>query len=148
MGIVITLLKETRMKTAISIVLMFALAAMCGCQMSSSPRGGSVLEGEGFKIAVPTFTTVVKQGEVQGVTVSLERGDYFKQDVKLQVNASAGIKVDPASVIIKASDAPDVQLRITAPQNAALGEYPVSVMGIPKIGQSTATAFTVKVVSP
>jgi len=136
------------MRTGITVVLMFALAAMCGCQTSSSPRGGSVLEGEGFKIAVPTFATDIKQGETKSITVSLERGDYFKQDVKLQMRASAGINVDPTSIIVKASDKPDVQVRITATQTAALGEYPVSVMGIPKFGESTATAFNVKVVSP
>ena len=135
------------MKNAITIMVMLALAAMSGCQ-SSSPRGGSVLEGEGFKIAVPTFTTDIKQGQTQSVTISLERGKYFKQDVKLQIEASKGISVDPTSVIIKASDKPDVQLRIAAAQNAAIGEYPVSVMGIPKTGESTSTEFNVKVVSP
>jgi len=134
------------MKTAITIVLTLALLTMYGCQ-SSSPRGGSVLEGEGFKIAVPTFTTDIKQGEAQSVTISLERGKYFMQDVKLQIEAK-GISVDPTSVIIKASGKPDVQLRIAAAQNAALGEYRVSVRGIPKTGEPTSTEFNVKVVSP
>ena len=134
------------MKKVITIVLILALMAVYGCQ-SSSPRGGSVLEGEGFKIAVPTFTTDIKQGEVKNVTISLERGKYFKQDVKLQIEAK-GISVDPTSVIIKSSDKPDVQLRIAAAQNAALGEYRVSVRGIPKTGEPTSTEFNVKVVSP
>lgn len=135
------------MKTAIKIVLMLALAAMYGCQ-SSSPRGGGMTKEVGFKIAVPTFSTAVKQGQTQNVTISLERGDSFKQDVKLQIEASTGISVEPTSVIIKASDKPDVQLRIAAPQNAALGEYLVSVMGTPKTGEPTSTGIIVKVVSP
>jgi len=139
--------KKASMRTAISVVLVLALVAVCGCQ-SSSPRGGSVVKGEGFKIAVPTFTTDIKQGETKSITVSLERGDYFKQDVKLQIKTSAGISVQPTSIIVKASDTPDVQLRIAAAQNAALGEYSVSVTGIPKFGESTATAFNVKVVAP
>jgi uncharacterized membrane protein len=144
---IFTLRKEKKMKNAIAIVMTLVLATVSGCQ-SSSPRGGSAFKEEGFKIAVPTFSTEIKQGEVQSVTVSLERGDYFKQDVKLQIEASKGISVDPTSVIIKASDKPDVQLRIAAAQNAALGEYHVSVRGIPKTGESTSTVFTVKVVSP
>jgi len=128
-------------------MLTLVLVAVCGCQ-SSSPRGGSVVKGEGFKIAVPTLDTKLKQGEVQSVTVSLERGDYFKQDVKLQIEASKGISVEPTSVIIKASDTPDVQIKITVPKDAAFGEYSVSVKGIPKTGESTSTTFTVKVVSP
>ncbi len=135
------------MRTAITIVMTLVLATVYGCQ-SSSPRGGSVLTDEGFKVAVPTFATEVKQGETLNVTVSLERGKYFKQDVKLQIEASKGISVEPTSVIVKAGDKPDVQLRIAAAQNAAIGEYSVSVKGIPKIGESTSTAFTVKVVAP
>jgi uncharacterized membrane protein len=135
------------MKTVITIVMTLVLATMCGCQSSSS-SGGSVLKGKGFKIAVPTLDVKLQQGEVQNVTVSLERGDYFKKDVKLEIEAAKGISVDPSSVIIKASDKPDVQLRISAGRNAAIGEYRVSVRGIPKTGESTSTVFTVKVVSP
>ena len=104
----------------------------------------------GFKIAVPTFNTVVKQGQTQNVTISLQRGDYFKQDVKLQIETSTGIgiSVEPTRVTIKASDKPDVQLRIAAAQNAALGEYGIRVTGTPETGEPTSTAFSVKVVSP
>jgi uncharacterized membrane protein len=135
------------MKTATTLVMTFALAAICGCQ-SSSPRGGTTSKDEGFKIAVPTFDTDVKQGEVRAVTVSLHRGEYFKQGVKLQIQASEGISVDPTSVLVKASESPDVQLRITATTNTALGAYRVSVKGTPKTGAPTSTAFTVKVVAP
>ena len=135
------------MKNAIAIVMVLVLATVYGCQ-SSSPRGGSVLTDEGFRVAVPTFTTEIKQGETQNVTISLERGKYFKHDVKLQIEATKGISIDPTSFIIKASDKPDMQLRIAATQNAAIGAYSVSVKGIPKTGESTSTAFTVKVVSP
>jgi uncharacterized membrane protein len=144
---IFTLRKEKEMKNAIAVAMTLVLATVCGCQ-SNSPRGGSVVKGEGFKIAVPTLDTKLKQGETQSVTVSLERGDYFKQDVKLQIEASKGISVNPTSVIIKASDTPDVQIKITVPNDAAFGEYSVSVKGIPKTGESTSTAFTVKVVSP
>jgi len=133
-------------KTIVS-VLMAALATMVGCQ-SSSQSGGSVIKGEGFKIAAPMFATEIKQGETQSIPVSLERGKSFKQDVNLKVETSTGLGVDPSSVTIKASDKPDVQLRIAADQNAALGEYRVIVRGIPKAGAPTSTIFNVKVVSP
>lgn len=135
------------MKTAITIVMMLVLATVYGCQ-SSSPRGGGMTKHVGFKIAVPTFDTKIKQGQTQYATVSLKRGDYFKQDVKLQIEASTGISVEPTSVMIKASDKPDVQLTIAAAQNAALGEYGIRVMGTPETGEPTSTVFTVKVVSP
>jgi len=135
------------MKTAITIVLTLTLMALSGCQ-SSSPRGGGMTKDVGFKIAVPTFSTEIKQGQTRNITVSLERGDYFKQDVKLQIKTSTGLNIDPTSVVIKASDIPDVQLRIAAAQNAALGEYRVSITGVPETGESTSTEFNVKVVAP
>jgi len=135
------------MKTAITIVMTLVLATVYGCE-SSSPRGGGMTKDVGFKIAVPTSSTEIKQGQTQNFTVSLERGDYFKQDVKLQIQAPTGISVDPTSVIIKASDKPDVQLRIEAAKEAALGGYHVSVRGIPKTGEPTSTVFDVRVVAP
>ena len=135
------------MKTAIAIVMTLALAAICGCQ-SNSPRGGGMTKDVGFKIAVPTFDTEVKQGEVRAVTVSLQRGESFKQDVKLHIQASKGISVDPTDLLVKASESPDVQLRIAATKDTALGAYLVTVKGTPRTGEPTSTAFTVKVVAP
>jgi uncharacterized membrane protein len=117
---------------------------------SDSPKGGGVGKGEGFKIAVPTFDTKIKQGEIQSVTISLERGESFKQDVTLEIKLSKGegITFDPAKVMVKASDKPDVQLRIEAAKDAALGEYNVSVTGTPTTGEPTSVVFNVKVVAP
>ena len=102
----------------------------------------------GFKIAVPTLGTDVKQGEVRSITVSLQRGESFKQDVKLQIQASKGLSVEPTEVLVKASESPDVQVRVAATTDTALGSYTVSVKGTPKRGEPTSTAFTVKVVAP
>ena len=117
---------------------------------SDSPKGGSVDKGEGFKIAVPTFTTEIKQGETQNVTISVERGESFKQDVKLEIKLSKGegLTLDPAKVLVKISDEPDVELTITAPKDAALDEYIVSVTGTPTTGEPTSVEFNVKVVAP
>jgi len=135
------------MKTAIAIVMTLVLAAAFGCQ-SSSPRGGGMASDEGFKIVVPSTAPELKQGEVQTVAVSLQRGEFFKRDVKLEIKPSKGISVDPTNTLIKASAKADVQLRITAAKNAALGEYRVYVKGTPESGEPTEVEFTVKVVAP
>ena len=140
-------MKEENMKTAITILMTLALVAISGCE-SSSPRGGGMTKDVGFKIAVPTLDTNLKQSEVRAATISLQRGESFKQDVRLQIQASEGISVDPTDVLVKASASPDVQLRIAATKNTALGAYIVSVKGTPKTGEPTSTAFTVKVVAP
>ncbi len=135
------------MKTAMVMSFMLALAVVSGCQ-TSSQKGGSVQKGKGFTIAVPTFATEIKQGQIQSVAISLIRGDYFKQDVKLQITAPAGLSVDPDSLTIKASEKAEVQLRVAAASNAALGDYRIAVKGVPKTGESTMTVFIVKVAAP
>ena len=135
------------MKTAIAIVTMLAVVSLFGCQ-STSPRGGGMTQDEGFKIVVPTTAPEIKQGEVQTVAVSLQRGEFFKRDVRLEIKPSKGITVDPLKALLKASDKPDVQLRISAAKGAALGEYRVYVKGTPETGEPTQVEFTVKVVAP
>jgi uncharacterized membrane protein len=59
-----------------------------------------------------------------------------------------GITFDPAKVIVKTSDKPDVQLKIAVAKDAALGEYKVSVTGTPTTGEPASVEFNVKVVAP
>ncbi len=126
------------------IVMTLAWTAVIGCM---SPRGGG-MSGQGFKIAVPTFATEVQQGDRRTVTVSLHRGESFKRDVKLEIKAAKGIFVEPVNFTVKGSDVPDVQLQITVPKDASLGEYQVYVKGTPETGIPTSMNFTVKVVAP
>lgn len=138
------------MKKLIMIVVTLALITVSGCYTvrSNSSKGGSVLKGEGFKISVPAFDVNIKQGEVQNVAISIERGEAFKQDVKLEIKAAKGISIEPTNVTVKAGNNPDVQLRVTVPKDAALGVYLVSVKGTPKTGGATSTEFNVEVVTP
>ena len=103
---------------------------------------------KGFKIAVPTHDTDIKQGKVSTVTITLERGDYFKEDVDLQIQASEGLSIYPTYIMVKGSDNPKVQLRIATTRDTALGSYLVSVKGTPKTGEPTSKAFTVTVNAP
>ena len=137
------------MKTALILVMTLVLTSVIGCH-SMSHRGGGAAKDEGFTIGVPGFGmgTHIKQGDTESVTLSVNRGDRFKRDVKLDILAAEGISVDPTRVTVKASDPPDVQLRITAPKDAALGDYTVTVTGTPESGQRTNVDFTVKVVAP
>jgi uncharacterized membrane protein len=138
------------MKKVIGITIVLTLVLAAVSLATDSPKGGSVAKGEGFYISVPTFDTKVKQGETQTVTIKLDRGESFKQDVKLEIKLSKGegISIDPAKVTIKASDKPDAQIKITAPKDAALGEYKVSVTGTPATGEPTSVEFKVKVIAP
>jgi len=134
------------MKIMNVMIITLTMAMLSGCHLSS--RGGSQDKGEGFKISVPAFAQEIKQGEVQSVTVSLQRDEQFKQDVTLEMEAAKEISVDPARVTVKASDIPATQLRVSVPEDAALGEYPVTVKGTPETGEATSVVFTVKVIAP
>ncbi len=137
---------------AFTIVLTLVLAAIPGCKdkPKAGPEGGSVAKGEGFKIDVPFFDAKIKQGEFRSVTISLDRGESFKQDVTLEIKLvdGKGITFEPAKVLVKASDKPAVQIQVSAAKDAALSEYKVSVTGTPTTGEPASTEFIVKVVAP
>jgi uncharacterized membrane protein len=133
------------MKAAIAIVTSVLFMGVLGCE---SPRGGGMSGGEGFKIGIPTFTVKIIQGETQNVNITLNRGEYFKRDVTLDIKASPGISVVPVHAVVKGSEKPEVSLRITAPKNADLGEYTIYVTGTPETGEATSAEFKVKVVLP
>ncbi len=133
------------MKSRIMIAAALTVTVILGCQ---SPRGGGMSGGEGFKISTPAFDTKIKQGETQNATISLQRGEFFKRDVKLNIRSSEGISVTPTSVWVKGSDKPDVQLQIAAAKDANLGEYSIFIKGTPATGEATSAEFNVKVVTP
>ena len=130
---------------AITFVATLALAAVVGCM---SAKGGGMSGDEGFKIQVPMLTTAIKQGDRQTISVTVRRGEFFKQDVRLQFRASPGITVTPTDVLVRASDTPEVQLQIAVPKDAALSEYRIFVTGTPQTGQAAAIEIKVKVVAP
>ena len=137
--------KAKEMKTAIAMtVSLFVLVAL-GCE---SPRGGGMSGGEGFKIVTPPLATTIKQGETASVTIKLNRGEYFKRDVTLEIKASKGISVEPTNFLIRGNEKPDLALRITAAKDADLGQYKIFVKGTPETGEATSTEVIVKVVAP
>ncbi|MDD4890234.1 MAG: hypothetical protein PHU85_09925 [Phycisphaerae bacterium] len=124
------------------VVAMMAAAVLVGCHKSEpGGQGGN----DTFKVVVPAIVASVTQGEVQTVRVSVERGDGFKQGVKLHVKAPAGLQVDPESTTVKAGDKGDVQLKITAAKDAPLGEQTIQVHGTPDKGDATQTEFKITV---
>ena len=130
---------------AIAVVLSLSLIVVVGC---ASPRGGGMSGGEGFKIVTPMFGAKIRQGETESVKVSLDRGKFFKRDVALDISASKGISVEPTQATVRASEQGEVNLRIMASRDAALGDYKVYLKGTPERGEATSTEITVKVVAP
>jgi uncharacterized membrane protein len=106
------------MKKGLMVAALIATAALMGCKKSEE---GGRAGNDTFRLSVPALTTAVKQGEVQTVRVSVERGEGFKQGLKLEVKAPTGLQVDPDSTMVKPGDKGDVQLKITAAKDAQIG---------------------------
>ena len=132
------------MRTVVAVAMVLALATVGGCR-SSSPKGGVTTREQGFTIKVRRFTLGIKQGDVETTKVSLKRSDYFKKDVHLEIDVPAGLTIEPNDVLVKASDRPDVELRIAAEMHAALGKYRIAIRGTPASGQPTSEELIVEV---
>ncbi len=133
-----------KLVTVVAVALVVGAVALVGC--TKSEEGGRA-GTDTFKVVVPLIGTDVKQGEIQTLHVSVERGEAFKQDVKLEFKApkGSGLDVDPGSTTVKAGDKGDVQVKITAAKDAALGDQTILVEGTPDKGDPAKTEFKVTV---
>ncbi len=125
-----------------ALIAVAALMVM-GCEKTSERGGGAA--NDTFRIAVPAMASEVSQGELVTVRVTLERSAAFKQPVKLEVKALEGIQVEPTNITVEPGDKGDVQLKITAAKDAALGEHKIFVKGTPDRGEPTQTEFRINV---
>jgi len=129
------------MKKALVLGLI-AMAALVGCKKSEP---GGMAGSDTFRVVVPATSTDVKQGELQTVRVSVDRGAGFKQAVKLEVKAPKGLQVDPESTTVEPGDKGDVQLKISADKDAPLGDQKIMIKGTPDQGEPAETEFKVTV---
>lgn len=124
------------------LVAFVAAAFLVGCNKSETGGGAG---SDTFKLAGPTMSTGVKQGEMQTVKVTVDRASGFKQAVKLEVKAPTGLSVDPDSTTVKAGDKADVQLAITAAKDAPLGDQKIMLKGTPDQGEAVTLEIKVTV---
>jgi uncharacterized membrane protein len=130
------------MKNALMVAALIATAALMGCKQSEEGGRAGIAT---FKLSVPALATAVKQGETQVAQVTVERGEGFKESVKLEVKAPTGLQVELGSATVKPGDKADVQMKITAAKDAPLGDQKVMIKGTPEKGEPAETAFTVTV---
>ncbi len=123
--------------------VLIVAATLTGCTKSSEEGGRA--GNDTFRIGVPMIATDIKQGELQTVRVTLERGAGFKQAVRLEVKAPPGVEVDPKDAVVQPGDKGDVQLKITVAKDAPIGEHKIQVRGAPDKGEPTETEFKITV---
>ncbi len=123
--------------------MLIAAAALTGCTKSSEEGGRA--GNDTFRIGVPAIATAIKQGELQTARLTLERGAGFKQRVKLELKAPAGVQVEPSGATVEPGDKGDVQLKITVAKDAPIGEHKILVKGTPDKGEPTETEVKITI---
>ena len=84
----------------------FMLAGMMGCNKQSAPGGGTTKAAQ-VTLSGPSATSI-KQGETQTISVKVERGKDFQQNVKLAATAPAGTAASGALATESAPLAPAI----------------------------------------
>lgn len=141
------------------ISLITAAVAVClgltGCPTSqtggtSKPaQGGQPAKDETFTLDKMLTSVSVKQGGAEDVTIKMNRGKDFQQNVKLSVDkAPDKVKVEFTSPTIKATDEAKAVMRVTADKEAAVGEHVLNVTATPDNGAATSIEVKVKVTKP
>jgi uncharacterized membrane protein len=130
-----------------------ALLAGVGCHPGTTggpgvPGGKSPMVGMAentFKLDTPNLSTKVKQGETKEVTIGIDRGKNFDQDVTLKFEGlPKGVTIEPATVTIKHGDK-DAKVTVHAADDAALGESTITADGKPANGNTASNTFKLTV---
>lgn len=94
---------------------------------------------ETFSLDLPNLSTGIKQGETQNITIGIDRGQNFDEDVTLSLsNLPAGLTITPEKPVLKKGEE-EVIISVAAAADAALGDFTVTVSGSPSGGGTTAT---------
>jgi len=124
---------------------LFAVSTM-GC--NKSPEGGSPGTKDSFKVAGPTTSTTIKQGNKETVTLTLDRGSDFKKKVTLDAKAPDKVKVTFDKSSVAPSDDKTVKMTIDVDKDAPVGDHVIHVSATPESGNATSLDVKVKVDKP
>lgn len=87
-----------------------------------------------FTLSVPLLSTSLKQGETQTVSIGIKRDKSFSQDVALTFgDLPTGVVIEPSAPVINRGDE-EVQVTLTAANDASLGNFTIKVTGHPAKG--------------
>ena len=143
------------MKLIASAVLITALVALSGCNRGIAGGPGVVGKtttklaftesDDTFNLSVPILPTTIKQGERIATEISIKRGKNFDEDVALKFSGlPKGVRVEPSPALIKHGDA-DAKLTLRANNDAALGDFTISVTGHPTKGADALIGYKISV---
>jgi len=90
------------------------------------------------------MATTLDTGKKRDVDLSISRGSDFKQSVKLEFKAPAGVTVTPAMATIPAGQN-KITVTLEATKNATAGKTHVEVTAVPESGESVSLEIPVEV---
>ena len=90
----------------------------------------------------------VKRGETASVTIMLEPNHKYLADVKLKVEAPPGIRAEVTNASLKATEGSEAELRITAEENAPIGEHTIRVAGTADAASVNGADVKIRVIAP
>jgi uncharacterized membrane protein len=137
-------------------LMMGVFAFTTGCNNEGRPGGpgANLPESEqatigqtdnSFSLDAPVTATDVTQGETDEVTIGIERGDNFAQDVTLTFdNLPAGVTLTPANATLAQGDS-EVKFTLSAAPDAAVGDHILVVTGRPAQGATATTELKISV---
>jgi hypothetical protein len=149
------------MKTTVTVAILMSLAAFTACNQGMpggpgstdpSPKDRSYELGNAdntFTLTVPSslplWSTSIKEGRTANITIGINRGKSFQQNVTLRFEGMpAGMTIDPAAPEIKKNQT-EVNLTLTATDAAALGDFEIKVIGHPATGGDATNSFKITV---
>ncbi len=133
------------MKAFVTALALSALATLpLAC--NKSPEGGTPGTDNAFKLTGGTIPNAIKQGDSESVKVTVSREKNFHQSVKLEAKSPDAINASIDRTLVKDGESPDVNVKIHPKEEAAPGDYKVTVHATPDSGSPTTLELTVKVV--
>ncbi len=136
-------------------ILTMAMVALSGCNEAvpggpgvTSPAQKPPAYGEAdrtFNLTVPRMATTIHQGETKEVTIGIERGKNFEEDVTLEfAEGPKGVELGSANPIILHGKT-EAKVTLKATDDASLGDFTVKVTGHPTKGGNATNEFKVTV---
>jgi hypothetical protein len=99
-----------------------------------------------FTLTLPGTETEITAGGEETVTIDVNRGDEFHQEVSISLDVPEGLSVDPASPQASA-ETDEVSIVVKAAPDAAPGRHTINVTGKPTAGDTATGSFVVVVSS-
>jgi hypothetical protein len=134
-----------------------AVSLMTGCTEETTPGGPgaatTTTDGEPaneeatFKLELPTGAKNIEAGKSDTVSIGIDRGDNFTQDVTVSFMPPPGVTVDPSETTIR-SDASEVEVTIRVDPSAQIGEQTISVSGSAGSGPPATGDLKIEITKP